>query len=216
MKNMILINGLTGALDSFYLCDHPTTEKEFYEVISPVLQNKDSGKPIVNVSVLDAFLYCNALSKKEGLEPYYNISGTKVSVYRKSDGYRLPTDEEWIFASRELMDFDKISEYAWFHEPYVKKEIHPVCQKKPSPSGLFDMYGNVWEWSYSPDNNSFNDHGGCFKNKAKDIRFQLYGEHKASGLLTRQENIGFRIARNIPCEQAKVCQKITVIRKYNK
>lgn len=59
MKNMILINGLTGALDSFYLCDHPTTEKEFYEVISPVLQNKDSGKPIVNVSVLDASEYVN-------------------------------------------------------------------------------------------------------------------------------------------------------------
>ncbi len=214
MNNMILINGLPGALDSFYLCDHPTTEREFYEVISSVPIGNESEKPVVNVSVLDALLYCNALSKKEGLAPYYNISGTKVSVFAESNGYRLPTAEEWIYAGRDLMDFDKISDYAWFNGPYVKKEVHTVCQKKPSPSGLYDMFDNVWEWSYTPDDNSFNDHGDSFKNKTKNIRHQYYGEHKASGFFTKQENIGFRVARNIPCEKTKVRQRVIVVKKH--
>ena len=209
MNNMILINGFSDVLDSFYLCDHPITEREFYEVISSVPLDNESEKPVVNVSVLDALLYCNALSKKEGLTPYYYISGTKISVHEESNGYRLPTAEEWIYAGRELIDFDKISDYAWFHED----EIHPVCQKKPSPSGLYDMYGNVWEWSYTPADNSFNDHGGCFKNKAKNIRRQHFGGHKAAGIFTKQENIGFRVARNIPCEKAKVRQRIIVVKK---
>ena len=210
MNNMILIKGLPGALDSFYLCDHPTTEREFLEIITSVRQENKSEKPVVNVSVLDALLYCNALSKREGLAPYYNITGTNVSVFADSNGYRLPTAEEWIYASRELMDFDNIHDYAWFQEAYVKKELHPVCQKKPSPSGLYDMYGNVWEWSYTPDDNSFNDHGGCYKNKAKNIKHQYCGGHKASGLFTKQENIGFRVARNIPCVKPKEHQRIII------
>lgn len=171
MNNMILIDGLSKVLSSFYLCNHEITEKEFYEIMNGDYPDEaPSNKPIVNVSVFDALIYCNLRSRKENLQPYYNINGTKVTVNKTSTGQRLPTADEWIFACKDLIDFQNINEYAWFHERYVEKEIHEVCQKKATELGLYDMYGNVWEWSFDPKNNSFDDHGGCFKNKAKNIK----------------------------------------------
>ena len=95
MNNMILIDGVSEVLSSFYLCNHETTEKEFYEIMNGDYPDEaPSNKPVVNVSVFDALIYCNRRSRKENLQPYYNIYGTKVTINRWSTGYRLPTPDE--------------------------------------------------------------------------------------------------------------------------
>ena len=74
--------------------------------------------------------------------------------YQTGHFYRLPTEAEWEYACRAGQtpngswgkDGSKADQYAWFGEgtgSYYKKP----GQKKPNAWGLYDMHGNVCEWT---------------------------------------------------------------------
>jgi formylglycine-generating enzyme len=117
------------------------------------------------VSWLDAIDYCNALSGKEGLTPFYRVQGETVEVPDwNGTGYRLPTEAEWEYACRAGSttrysfgdDAAGLGAFAWYSgnsRTNVGKfqnvrQSHPVGQKRPNAWGLYDMHGNVEEWCW--------------------------------------------------------------------
>lgn len=94
------------------------------------------GLPVGNVTHYAASKFCEWLSAKTG---YF---------------YRLPTEAEWEYAARAGTNTayhfgdsaDDLDAYAW-HYGNSDNTYHKVGLKKPNPWGLYDMYGNVAEWT---------------------------------------------------------------------
>jgi sulfatase modifying factor 1 len=87
---------------------------------------------------------------------HYNaIQFCKWLYARTGVFYRLPTEAEWEYASRAGNtteyafgdDPSKLDEYAWYKSSSESK-THQVGLKKANQWGIYDMYGNVAEWTY--------------------------------------------------------------------
>ena len=98
---------------------------------------KRSDNPVENVSWDDVQEFIQRLNARE-----------------EHTRYRLPTEAEWEYAARAGTDSAysfgddtrEIERYAWIDGSYDADTAQPVGQKHPNPWGLYDMYGNVWEW----------------------------------------------------------------------
>jgi len=119
-------------VDAFYMDIHEVTNAE-YEKFKPhprMPVNPGDDTPVNNVTWFEAKAFCEAQHK------------------------RLPTEAEWEKAAKGGTDgrFEPFEKYAWYQNNSYTTQ--PVMLKLPNPYGLYDVVGNVREWTadwYDPN-----------------------------------------------------------------
>ena len=94
----------------------------------------------------EAIGYANAMSRRDGLPECY--AGSSFSGLGCT-GYRLPTESESEYAARAGTTgalYGNLDSVAWYDQN-AGATTHLVRQKQPNAWGLYDMIGNVWEWT---------------------------------------------------------------------
>ena len=139
----------------YYISKVPVTQALYQAVMNDNPSRfKGDDKPVETISWFDAAKFCNALSKAMNIEPAYKIS-EKVEWVAGTSGFRLPTEAEWEYAARGRTtarfacgDLESGLKTMGWYDQNSGGETHPVGQKEPNGWGLFDMHGNVWEWTW--------------------------------------------------------------------
>lgn len=168
--------------------------------------------PVQHLSWNEAVLFCNWLSRKEGLTVCYDRS-KNWRLTKHANGYRLPTEGEWERACRA----DTTTMYYFGDEPsllqkyaVIDKEEPAKCGTKlPNRWGLFDASGNIYEWCHDwsspyPANTVVRDPVGVKTVDYHAMRGGMYADpaysHASStrnrnGKGGRTKFVGFRVAR---------------------
>jgi formylglycine-generating enzyme required for sulfatase activity len=133
-------------------------------------------KPITQVSVADAELFCHWLSR-----------------YSKRT-CRLPTPSEWLHMARSGHPG---SRYPWGWESASKRAGFQLTAPQvtglygPFGQGFVDVIGNVYEWSLDPMHNQAFIHGGAWSDR-HEFSMNLYERYEQPPA-HRSADIGFRI-----------------------
>ncbi len=174
----------------------------------PIDQNWGRGnRPVINVSWNDAQAYIRWLSERTGKH------------------YRLLSESEWEYVARagtttpfhfgatistDQANYNGNYTYNTGHKGLFRKKTLPVGTLSPNQFGLYDMHGNVIEWTQDCWNDSYNRissngatreygncgfrviRGGSWYNEPRYLRSANRGRGTRE---IRNAYIGFRVAR---------------------
>jgi formylglycine-generating enzyme required for sulfatase activity len=209
----------------FYMGIHEITCGD-YASVAKKAKLKTFGKcendslPLTDITYYDVILFANAKSKLEKRDTVYtyrravfdeekhctNLEG--FAFHADIEGYRLPTEAEWIYAATRAWDIKK----SW-NNSNSEYKLHPVCSKDTDSAGLCDMAGNALEWvndwmgkfrdttitNYvgAPDGGDMGERvvkGGSYNSSSVEVNPYSRGDVYTVTSPTLAEYVGFRLA----------------------
>jgi len=248
-KDMVVVNG-GKYTPSFFneerevfdieVCKYLVTQNMWMEVMgeNPSIF-KGERRPVESVSWWEALEYCNKLSEKYNLKPVYDLNKKEEGIlkinqlegnseypniadFRKTEGFRLPTELEWEWFARggevaiqdgtfnyKYSGNDDIDIVAWYSNN-SKNQTHDVGIKKSNQLEIYDCTGNIWEWCYDTSTSAYMSEefpyiydstqknrilrGGSWYNRGGECEVI---KRINNGGSARSEICGFRVVRTI-------------------
>jgi serine/threonine-protein kinase len=208
----------------FYLGKYEVTQKEWVTVMdgnpSKFLGDRN---PVETVSWFDCQEFVKKLNEGLGGRTVAGAGQAPPAGAQQAAPLRfaLPSEAQWEYACRAGTQTkyhfgdggEPLGDYAW-HCENSGQQAHPVGQKAPNPWGLFDTYGNLWEWCLEwygpyaagevtnpqgpPAGTERVLRGGDWFDPGREPRSA--GRHTA-GPSVHFPNVGFRLAVAIPDER---------------
>jgi formylglycine-generating enzyme required for sulfatase activity len=191
----------------FWMGRFLVTQKEYTQLMgtNPSWFHGSLDLPVDTITWEEASAYCAKLTAVD-------LAAGKIPP---SYAYRLPTEAEWEYAARagtsrrysfgDDLTETAINEYAWF-VANSGGTTHVSGERKPNQWGLFDMYGNVWQWCsdqygaypggfvVDPKGTTTSDHhvfrGGSWVRVAADCRAARRNQREPN---TTNHDQGFRL-----------------------
>ncbi|HVA45075.1 MAG TPA: formylglycine-generating enzyme family protein [Pirellulales bacterium] len=198
---------------------HDAWEKQFGRQLTP-------AEPAFGVNWFEAASYCRWLTRQAGMADSDQCYGDPASLEKDGagnprqwpvdlgkHGFRLPTEAEWEVACRGGTnsaysfgnDAQLLGHYGWFQDNSARWS-HVIGQLRPSPRGLFDIHGNLFEWCHdwygeyvddavdglgAPGGSNRVVRGGGWDLGAANCRSADRGLNQPT---SRVSNLGFRLA----------------------
>lgn len=196
-------------LDPFFLGVHEVTF-DAYDLFVREAQREppeDEGwgrgnRPVINVNLYDALAFAKWLSRRSGAS------------------YRLPTETEWEHAARA----GALTAYPWGEaigtglancdgcgSAWDGEQTAPVGSFQPNPWGLYDMIGNVGEWTCSMRNpdpaSSYSQCDSLYETRRRVYRNGGWSDRPErlavafrdwNAAFRRTDDVGFRLVRECP------------------
>jgi|GEM_PF-6252753 len=167
-------------VSGFWIDIFPITNEQYHQLFhlhTPNPNYSDGNMPVVNVTWFDAHKFSSALGK------------------------RLPTQEEWEKAAR--------GPYNWIYSfgdkfndsdanIWPAKGPKEVASYNPNPWGLYQMSGNIWEWTSNIYCHEIDQYRRIYYNLVRggSWRHCSWGARTTISLCLdlghRSENVGFR------------------------
>jgi formylglycine-generating enzyme required for sulfatase activity len=146
---------------------------------------------------------CRHLPAREPGLPVSGVSAAEAETFCRFAGGRLPSSDEWLFAAAGT----EARRFAWGHTGMVcRRAVYGVLDgpcatggtgpdlpgSRPdgaTPEGLWDMAGNVAEWTREPDGSAV-ARGGSYRSRLA-AELKTWSFERPAG---RSEHVGLRCA----------------------
>lgn len=182
----------------FFISKYPITQMQWFLVMKQGLSCQFHGAnlPLEKVSWFQALDFCHQLSQKT----------------RKI--YHLPTEAEWEYACRaststpfyfgetittDVANYDGNYNYANDTKTTYQQMTMPIGIFPPNAFGLYDMHGNVWEWTCSEYSEHYNNEfeiNGLDQQQAIDKRMVVRGGSWYSSAVNCRSANRYHVASN--------------------